>query len=116
MVGSLVHHIFPTLGNDSLYNNPEVSLADTTAPQWKSLPKKVWAVWLTGYETAPVTNKVAFAVMKRRFASRGYSVNLVTLANAEELLGKETMAELHRINDNKEYLRYPQTMSDLIRL
>ena len=64
-----------------------MSVANQSAPQWNSLPKKVWVIWMTGYETAPVTNKVAFTIMKRRFEKKGYSVNLVTSDNAEENLG-----------------------------
>ena len=91
MNGSLIHHLFPTLDSDSLYPNIEVSVANESAPQWDSLPKKVWVIWMDGYETAPVTHKVAFTVMKHRFEKRGFSVNLVTFENAEEYLGREIM-------------------------
>ena len=116
MKGSFMHHLFPDLSSDFLYDNPEVSFTDPNAPQWTSLPKKVWTIWLTGYESAPISNKVAFATMKARFERSGYTVHLVTLENAEEFLGSETMAELRRIMENKEYPRYTPTMSDLIRL
>ena len=116
MNGSLIYSAFPDLAADSLYPDPEISVTNESAPQWTSLPKKVWVIWLTGLDSAPVTNRVAYAVMKRRFESRGYSVHMVDLKNAIDYLGNATMAELHRINNNPNFFRSRQTFSDLIRL
>ena len=60
MNGSLVHRLFPELTSDNVYNNPEVSVTNNSAPQWNSLPKYVWVIWTTGYSSAPVTNQLAF--------------------------------------------------------
>ena len=59
---------------------------------------------------------MAFHIIKSRFESRNFTVTLVSLANAADYIGNETMAELQRIVDNKAFLRYPQTMPDLLRL
>ena len=101
MNGSLIYSAFPDLAADSLYPDPEISVTNESAPQWTSLPKKVWVIWLTGLDSAPVTNRVAYAVIKRRFESRGYSVHMVDLKNAIDYLGNATMAELHRTNNKK---------------
>ena len=44
-------------------------------------------IWLTGYESAPATNKVAFTIIKKRFKDAGFSVHLVTLENVVDFLG-----------------------------
>ena len=93
-----------------------MSVTNSSAPQWDALPQNLWTIWLTGYESAPITNKVSFAVMKSRFEKKGFKVHLVDLQNANQYLGQETMTELHRIVDNKKYPRHIPTMSDLLRL
>ena len=43
MNGSLVHKLLPNL--KMVYPDPEVSTTNQSAPQWDSLPKKVWTIW-----------------------------------------------------------------------
>ena len=91
MKDSFLHKTYPKIPNSWLYLNPEVDSTNSSAPVWNSLPKKVWTIWLTGYESAPITSKVAYAIMKKRFESKGFSVHLIDLKNAADYLGKATM-------------------------
>jgi len=70
---------------------------DLNGPEWTSLPKKLWVIWDSGFEDAPIVNQLMIKNIIQKARKYGLNATLVTRANLHLFVGKKIVNGLDNV-------------------
>ena len=91
-------------------------MKNESAPQWDSLPKKVWAIWDSGLKNSKAVHQLAVANMRRKVKESGFTLYFVDKSNVGEYLEKEVLDKISYAMAHPSGQTFKHTWPDMVRI